>query len=133
MVTEMQTNEEFVLGFEFTGEFDIKIVEEFVNLVRPKLNASEKTLNLFCKIDQADFSHITLKSFLDNQWIDIIKTFNPENGKKIHRVAVVGNSDFEKKLVEADAFFAKLWNKNIDERYFKINDIDKAWDFVLEA
>ena len=49
---------------------------------------------------------------------------------QLRHIAVVGDSKFEKVLVELDNKLFGKKKKELIERYFDVTDIDKAWKFV---
>lgn len=47
-------------------------------------------------------------------------------------IAVIGHSNFKKVLITLDGMLFNRAKKGLEEKYFDITDIDKAWNFVNE-
>ena len=53
-----------------------------------------------------------------------------KNFKQIGRIAVVAQSKILEKVVSIDNFFFKTFSKGSEERYFDVEEIEKAFAFV---
>ncbi|BDD04039.1 SpoIIAA family protein [Aureibacter tunicatorum] len=133
MLKQLESKKENVIAFELSGKVEMSFIREFIQLVKPKLEAGDGLVNIFMKINNADWDNFFhLKSFVMHDWPHIMKEFNQINSdmKKLNKIAVVGSSDFEKQLVQVDSFFGKIWYKGIEEKYFDVSEEEEAWKFV---
>ncbi|MCG8475154.1 MAG: STAS/SEC14 domain-containing protein [Cytophagales bacterium] len=127
MLHTISHNNPQLIAFEITGRIRLSNIKEVLDFVFDNLRNRNKPTNILCKMENAD---IDVASFFNAKLIGIVREEPWSNVKKVHRVAVIGESEFLKKMVRVDGYFAKLWNPEIDERFFPASQSEKAWEFV---
>ncbi len=115
-----------VLAFEVIDKYDVQDERRLERLFEEK-HAQFGRVNILVKTDQADFLHSSWKAF----WEDL--KYGLANYKKIGHLAVVGNSTMEKNFLKLDSMIFN--NKQTDriEKYFDLDHMGEAWDFVKVA
>lgn len=105
-----------IVGYKTVGKLLDKDYKELI----PEL---EKLIDEYGNIrflmDMTEYGGASIMATMD----DFI--FSMKHDKEIERCAVVGNKTWEEWIVKASKHLMKS-----DIRYFDINDIDKAWEWL---
>jgi len=91
-----------------------------------KLSHGFDRVNFLVKVDKLPLTHISCRSF----WEDGV--FALRHIKNMGHMAFVGHSNFEKILVGMDGAIFNRMKKGLAKKYFDVEDMDKAYDFVNE-
>ena len=124
MIEQLKVYDTSVMALEIVEGFtkaDYELVEKWANAKREQ---GFTKMNLLLKLDKLTISDTSLKAFLD-QTLKLMKNF-----KQIGRIAVVAQSKILKKVVPIENFFLQTFNKGREERYFDVEEIEKAFAFV---
>ena len=124
MIEQLKVYDTSVMALEIVEGFtevDYELVEKWANAKREQ---GFTKMNLLLKLDKLTISDTSLKAFLD-QTLKLMKNF-----KQIGRIAVVAQSKILKKVVPIENFFLQTFNKGSEERYFDVEEIEKAFAFV---
>ncbi len=121
MIIKLKESDGNVLGVKISGKISLEMEKEWIKEI-------EKIID--------EYNKVNVLVFLDNHasWglkagiEDIRWLFT--HMKKIDKVAIVAKSNFWKWYVALDKPFGKL--VGIGEKYFKPDDIDKAWKWLKE-
>lgn len=119
MLTQLPQSEGETIGIQVSGKVDRAEEQKWISTFDSLIKQYDK-INLVVVID--DNVDMTLDAFFD----DIKWTFS--HLKHMNKLAIVSTSRVIKWLVEADRPFAKM--VNIDEQYFTVNELSKAWAWV---
>ncbi len=115
MVEIFKSNNKNVFGFKIVGE----LTDNDMNNIVPKLLESIKKygkVNML--IDMTEYGKQSTSRFFD----DISLAIGHRND--IERISIVGNKLWQKILAKTSSVFFK------GQKYFDIDDIDKAWNWV---
>ena len=124
MIEQLKVYDTSVMALEIVEGFtevDYELVEKWANAKREQ---GFTKMNLLLKLDKLTISDTSLKAFLD-QTLKLMKNF-----KQIGRIAVVAQSKILKKVVPIENFFLQTFSKGSEERYFDVEEIEKAFAFV---
>jgi hypothetical protein len=119
MITQLPESEGATIGIMVTGKVDQAEEEKWISTFNALIAQHDK-INVLVLID--DNFDIGLKAaYEDLKW-----TFG--HLKHIDKLAIVSTRRVIKWLVEIDSPFAKM--VNIEEKYFDVNELNKAWAWV---
>ena len=120
-----------VLAVNMSGNLNYDMFDAYWSLVESKLkSANEEGLNLLIRIDNLSFDMPKMTQMLSEATTNLLKRISDTELSNLRRVAVIGNSEVQKKVVEIDSILAKFLNKEIEEKYYDIEDLAEAKEFV---
>ena len=99
-----------ILAFE-------KVLEEWIDRVGGQLD-------MLVKLDGLNLSRVPLENYIE----DCRRTL--AHRESLRRIAVVGDSDFARKLVSLDNLIMANAVHGITERYFDVEQLEEAWSFL---
>lgn len=102
-------------------ENDEKLLEK---LFDDKLATGLKQVNLLCKIDSLNLSKSSWKAM----WDDSMYALKHMNN--CGKIAIVSNKKWEEFLIHIDNSMFQNKKLGREEKYFHIDDLDKAMDWV---
>jgi len=119
MIKMLAESEDSVLGFEITGKVTLKEEKEWISKFDDAIEKHGQVSALVILGDEASWG---IKAGIEDvKWIIT-------HMKKLHRIALVSDSNVWQWLVKIDSYFAKM--VGIGEKYFDSSEIDKAWAWV---
>ena len=120
-----------ILAVTLSGTLTYELMGTYWGLVedRVKSNGADG-LNLLLRIDNLRFDASEATRMIGEAMGTLFKRITQEDVKHLNKIAVVGHSEAQRRLVEADSLLAKFWNKKIEEKYFDIEEFDEAKEFV---
>lgn len=124
MLTVLEGSKDNVLGIEVTGGYTKPDVEAFRKAFEDVLAKGHDKVHVLVKIDAMSFKESSFGAFVEDCRYSISYL------KQLGRIAVVGNSDFEKFLVKVDNFLFGSPEKGRVEKYFDASQLEDAWAFV---
>ncbi len=112
-----------VLGVEIIGGYTKADFEAFKETFEEHLKGHER-VNVLCKIDQMKLTEGEIGAFVSDA------KYALSNKDKMRHIAIVADSTLFKLFVKMDN--AILGDPKIElvEKYFDIQDIEQAWNFV---
>ncbi len=111
-----------VFGFEVTGKLTPREIQEFLPEMEVAVRGAKRKIRLL--IDVAEMQSANIKA----EWK--IFGFLKKHIHDLEDIAIVGAHSWTKVMSEilAESIFAE-----IDTRYFKSDEVDHAWDWILNA
>ena len=119
MIKKLPGSEGPVLGFEVTGKVTLEEEKEWISKLEDAVEKYGKISVLVVLGDEASWG--VKAGIEDLKWV-------VTHMKKLHRIALVSDSNAWKWLVQIDSPFAKM--VGIGEKHFKSSEIDDAWKWV---
>jgi hypothetical protein len=113
-----------VVAVELIDSYTKEDVEELKKLFEDELSKSNGKLNVLFKVDELKLHKITPAAFIDDC------RYSLGHIKQLEHLAIVGHSELEKLLIEADNRIFGRPEDDLIEKYFDVSDIDQAWKFV---
>ena len=107
------------IGIRVSGKVDQAQEQEWINTFN-SLTAQHNKINVLVVIDNT-FSAGLEAAFTDLKW-----TLGHMN--HMNKLAIVSSGRVIKELVDIDSFFAKM--VNIEEKYFDVNELETAWNWI---
>jgi hypothetical protein len=118
MIKKLERSSGSVFGLEICGKETGENLEQIKPLLGELLMEHEK-VNILILL--TDFTGWDLKGFFGEIRLGL-KFYN-----RMNKIAIVGDKKWEELLVKIDAPFEKA-----EERFFYLNDLEKAWEWVEE-
>ena len=117
-------SENNILGVEISGGYTKADVEAFNEAATKVMDAGYDKINILVKMDQMHYLESEFMAFI-NDARSALKYLD-----KFRHLAIVGDSKIEAALIKVDNMIFGSKVKERIEKYFMIDDLDKAWDFV---
>lgn len=124
MVEEIKHYDNNVLAVEVKGGFTEDDEKQCQKLVKEKMEEGYENINVLVKLDEMKLADSSIKAFFQ----DAIFAFR--NYKKLHHLAVVAKSKFIETAVKADNLFFRNKEKDREEKYFDVSEMNQALKFV---
>lgn len=116
-----------VLAVEITGGYTLQDFEAFKQAFEAQLHEGYDKINILCKLDKLKISQGEWSAFVADG------RYALSHIKQMRHVAVVADSTILEWLVKLDNALFGNPNEELVEKYFSVNDLDKAWTFVREG
>ncbi|MBU4565725.1 MAG: STAS/SEC14 domain-containing protein [Desulfarculus sp.] len=113
-----------LLAVEVLRTYSKKDVEAFDQIMDQWMARAGGRLNMLIRLDRLDLSKVTLDNYIEDCRRALQRRDNLE------RIAVVGDSEMARSLVTMDNLIMANAKRGVTERYFDVEDIEKAWAFV---
>jgi len=113
-----------LLAVEVLRTFSKKDVEAFDQIMDQWMARAGGRLNMLIRLDRLDLSKVTLDNYIEDCRRALQRRDN------LGRIAVVGDSEMARSLVTMDNLIMANAKRGVTERYFSVEDIEKAWAFV---
>jgi len=126
MIQKLESQKEYVLAIEVVNEYVHTDVEQCRKWFEEKLDKGIEKVNFLVKADRLPITHISCRAF----WEDGI--FALRHIKNLGHMAIIAHSKLDKILVGMDGVIFNRAKKGLIERYFDVEEMDKAWAFVNE-
>jgi hypothetical protein len=107
------------LAYEVTGKVSIEDEQEWIESLNNNINKYDK-FNVMVVLG-GNASWGMEAGIADIKWI-------MKHMDKFNKIAIVADSAVWKWLIKVDSFFAQF--VGIDEKFFEVEDTDKAWEWV---
>ena len=122
----LKSKQDNVLAAEISGGYTLEDFEDFKDIFEQKLNQGIQRVNLLIKIDKLDLSDMTWKAFFADSMYSLRHMDN------LGHLAIVGHSNLSKVMITLDGAIFNRAKKGLEEKYFDISDLNKAWKFVYQ-
>jgi len=126
MITKLSASKDNVLAIEVTHEYVHSDVEQCKKWFEEKLAMGIQQVNFLVKVDHLPLTHISCRAF----WEDGLYALR--HIRNMGHIAIVGHSTLDKVMVALDGAVFNRARRGLIERYFDVEDMDKAWAFVNE-
>ncbi|MCF8042291.1 MAG: STAS/SEC14 domain-containing protein [Desulfarculaceae bacterium] len=113
-----------VLAVEVLRTYSKKDVDTFEQTLDQWMAQAGGRLNLLIRLDRLELSKVPLENYIE----DCRRTLSKR--KYLERIAVVGDSQMAQSLVTMDNLLMANAKRGIIERYFNVEEIELAWEFV---
>ncbi|MFH1453140.1 MAG: STAS/SEC14 domain-containing protein [Armatimonadota bacterium] len=127
MIRLMDESTGNTVGVEIYGEYTKDDVLQLEKIFNDLMQEGHEKINILFKIDQLNLEKITPEAFIEDS------RYALENLPHLGHIAVVGHSSLEKMLIGMDNMIFGDPSKGLEEKYFDIADMDKAWEFARGA
>lgn len=124
MIEQLGKFEKNTLALEVIGGFTEADEVLARKLFNEKLEMGYERVNILVKMDEYKVSKTEIKAFCE----DLV--FVMRNYKHLGHLAIVGHSKFLKVCVPLDNIFYQRESKGRMEKYFDVDQMDEAMDFV---
>jgi len=121
MIIKLPKSEGSVLGMKISGRVTLEMEKEWIKNVEEVIKEHGK-IDCLVELDK-DASWNLDAGIEDFKWL-------MTHMKEMDKIAIVSDNKFWKWYVGLDRPFAKMFD--IDEKYFKPDDIDSAWKWLKE-
>ena len=121
MIELLPGSEGALMGVKITGKVTLEMEKDWIARIEPIVKEHEKLQVLLQMGEKASWN---LDAGLEDfKWV-------MAHMKSISKIAIVADSKFWEWYVSLDKNFAKMFD--IEEKYFKTEDIDSAWKWLKE-
>lgn len=124
MINIIENTSNNVIGVEFIDGYSKEDEKHLERLFEEKLASGITQINILAKIDNLTISKSSWKAM----WDDSI--YGLKHIKNCGKIAIIGNSNFESLLIKIDNAFFINKKKNREEKYFHIDEMEKALEWV---
>lgn len=124
MINIIENTSNNVIGVEFIDGYSKEDEKHLERLFEEKLASGITQINILAKIDNLTISKSSWKAM----WDDSI--YGLKHFKNCGKIAIIGNSNFESLLIKIDNAFFINKKKNREEKYFHIDEMEKALEWV---
>ncbi len=124
MIAQIKTFKGNAIAIEVLEGFreaDEKLVQKYF---KQKIDEGHEHVNIIVKLDEMKLGRSDLEALIE----DVIRFLR--NYEKVGHMAIVAQSKILKFLVPIDNFFFKRMQKEFEERYFDLTELDKAIKFI---
>ncbi len=126
MIERLNTEKDYVLALEITDKYVPEDEKQFAKWFDEKLAEGHHQVNILCKIDKLPIAHVSCKAFMEEG------LYGLRHIRNCGHIAIVGHSKLEKFMIALDGMVFNRAKKGRIERYFDIDDIEAAWEFVYD-
>lgn len=124
MINIIENTNNNVIAVEFTNGYSKEDENHLEKLFEEKLAPGITQINILAKIDKLNISKSSWKAM----WDDSI--YGLKHIKNCGKIAIVGNSKLEEFLIKIDNAFFGNEKKGRKEKYFHVEEMEKALEWV---
>lgn len=127
MINNIKIYEGNIVALEVIGGVTEADVAEFARQFTEKLNEGHNEVNVLVSLAQLDAKKTSIRAVLQE------RVWGVKNLSYMGNVAIVANKrplNWLKRAVLVEAWMLMRANRNANEKYYDINDLDKALAFV---
>ncbi len=123
MIKIIDTKKDNVIAVEFKGGYEVEDEQRLEKMFDEKLASGLSQINLLARIDKLSITKSSWKAMWDDGMYGLKHLNN------CGKIAIVGNSKVEEFLVKVDNAFFGNTKKGREEKYFHVDDYDKALEW----
>lgn len=115
-----------VLAIRLLRAYSKKDVKAFEKVLDEWIDRVGGQVDMLVKMDGLNLSRVPVENYIE----DCRRTL--AHRESLRRIAVVGDSDFARNLVNLDNLIMANAAHGITERYFDVEQLEEAWSFLRD-